>query len=316
MVTVPEDPIEAIKKRNEERAQKLKEKIASGEFFGFGEAIDEIAETPVEQPQETASEFDLSSFPPPPETGTIPISDEDTEISLPVVESEPESLVTDGLDIEITPFPSEPEPAPTPVSTIADTDEPAGGLEIEVTPQVEQPSVSEPLMEEPEPVEVEAPPPPPEEMVAATLPADDGIEPAITTPVEITGISFDGDDFEDFPIPDAWEGETAPAVEAEPAQVTPEPEPVEEPVIAAVEPTPEPEPVEEPVIATVEPTPEPTVEEKPIEPIIPAKTEPEQLVISVDIEVQGNNVRIRRENIGMEGTIELLKRIIEKYEGS
>ena len=108
MVTAPEDPIEAIKRRNEERAQKLKEKIASGEFFRFGEAIDELAETPPETVHEIASEFDLSSFPPPPDTGTIPIGEEETVSVPPPVGMVAEPLVPDGLDIEITPLPTEP----------------------------------------------------------------------------------------------------------------------------------------------------------------------------------------------------------------
>ncbi len=319
MVTAPEDPIEAIKRRNEERAQKLKEKIASGEFFGFSEAIDEIAEAPPEQTQETTSEFDLSSFPPPPDTGTIPVGGEEA-VTAPS---------DSGLDIEITPLPTEQTPV------VAESETAPADLEIEVTPHVEQPPVTEAVVTEPEPVETEAPPPPPEEMVAATAPVGSDIVADEEPVVDVTGITFDGDDYGDFPVPDSWEGEAAPVAESEMAATAPEPEPA---VIA------EPEPVSEPVTAVTEPEPEPVVEPEPIviepepvvaepepditpvetapepvvvkpEPAVVAKIEPEQLTISVDIDVQGNNVRVRRENIDMEGTIELFKKIIEKYEG-
>jgi len=364
MVTAPEDPIEAIKRRNEERAQKLKEKIASGEFFGFGEAIDEIAETPPETVQETTSDFDLSSFPPPPDTGTIPIGEEETvdDPSPDITIEEPP--VPEGLDIEITPLPTEIAP------TMAETEEPAGGLEIELTPQEEQPSDIEIPLEEMDPIAVEAPPPPPEEMIAASVSATDDSTVSTEQPsVEITGISFDGDDFEDFPVPDTWSGEDISAIEPEPTPevvvvepeleitaVEPEPEitAIEpEPEITAVEPTPEITIVEpeleitaveptpditavepEPVIAVVEPEPEITAAE-PAPEIVVAESEPtpevavvepqivpeveldqHQLIIDIGIEVQGNNVRVRRENIDMDGTIELFKKIIEKYEGN
>ncbi len=287
MVTAPEDPIEAIKRRNEERAQKLKEKIASGEFFGFSEAIDEIAETTPEQTQETASEFDLSSFPPPPDTGTIPVGGE-----------EPFSVPSDGgLDIEITPLPTEP------AAVIAESVSASTELDIEVTPQVEQmPAAEVPVAES---VDIEAPPPPPDEMVAVTLPtADDAVveEPA---PVDLSAISFDGDDYGDFPIPDTWEGETAPE-EIEPIAVVSEPEIVEEPIAVVSEP----EIVEEPVAVVAEPTPVVVAVEP--EPAIVSEVDLDQLTISVDIDVKGNNVRVRRENIDMEGTIDLFKRFIEK----
>ncbi len=330
MVTAPEDPIEAIKRRNEERAQKLKEKIASGEFFGFTEAIDEIAEAPSEQTLETASEFDLSSFPPPPDTGTIPIGEE-----------EPVSAPSDGgLDIEITPLPTEP------VSAIAEPESAAADLDIEVTPQVEQMPVAEVPVAEP--VNVEAPPPPPDEIAAVTFPTADGIAVEEPSPVDLSAISFDGDDYGDFPIPDTWEGEAVPAAEAvEPVQVVSEPEvfitaePEVEIAISSVEETieeaapvteiVEPELVEEPIAAVAEPipeiiVPEPEPEIVPVEtapvvaaiepePALVAEPDSDQLTISVDIDVKGNNVRVRRENIDMEGTIDLFKKIIEKYEG-
>lgn len=330
MVTAPEDPIEAIKRRNEERAQKLKEKIASGEFFGFSEAIDEIAEVPSETPQEIASEFDLSSFPPPPDTGTIPVGEE-----VPV------SVPSDGgLDIEITPLPTEPG------SAVAEPESVVADLDIEVTPQVEHIPAAEVRVAEP--VNIEAPPPPPDEMVVTTLSTTDDTVVEEPAPVDLSAISFDGDDYGDFPIPDTWEGEAAPADEAvEPVQVTPEPEVFvtaepevdiaissaeeiieeAEPVVEIIEP----EPVEEPIIAVAEPVPEIIVPEPepeiiPVEatpvvvavepePAIVAEVDSDQLTISVDIDVKGNNVRVRRENIDMEGTIELFKRIIEKYEG-
>ncbi len=68
-----EDPIEAIKRRNEERARRLKERIAQGDFDRFVtplEAVDEALPTGPESIEAPAPDFDLSWFPPPPESIT------------------------------------------------------------------------------------------------------------------------------------------------------------------------------------------------------------------------------------------------------
>lgn len=77
-----------------------------------------------------------------------------------------------------------------------------------------------------------------------------------------------------------------------------------EPVVEAVEVT-----AEEPL--AVEPTViEPAVVEEPV--AVPAG---EELTIKVSIEVKGTKVRIARENIALDGAVELFRKIIERYEG-
>lgn len=323
---ISEDPIEAIRRRNEERAARLREKLAAEGRDAFETTIDRAEELPAED----ADEFNLGSFPPPPEPGEIPVGrtrrTPETTGPMPVTAPSAETP-----EIEIPPPPEEFE-KPLPDLDLPVT-EPT--LEIEITPPALGP--------------LEPPPFYAEEFGMETIPPPD-IPEIPTAPVSAYKLAdmVGGEEFE-FPVPESWEGapvpEPPPPTEEEPVPVSlgdlelPEIPRVTVPTSEEQEAPPEGVPVielpeipgisEEPALviaraerveAAIPPPPEPT-EEEPLA-IEPTVAEPvsrgapveEELVIKVSIEARGSKVRITRENIALDGTVELFKKIIERYE--
>ncbi|UCE26876.1 MAG: hypothetical protein JSW52_11100 [Candidatus Coatesbacteria bacterium] len=337
-----EDPIEAIKRRNEERAAKLREKLAAEGADTFETSIDGTGE-----PETTpAEEFDLGSFPPPPEPEEVPVGESPAAVTEPPAAGEP------GVpDIELPP---PPEAAGT---AIPDAEmPPAPDLEIEITPPEGVPDIPPTVTAGAEVIgpdlDIDIAPPDMTEIPVASEEAAKIAE--IELPEEV-----------EFPLPEAWEGAEAPETEvaaaeepvAEAAVIEEEIEPpvieglelpeiptievpvgeIVEPVAAAPEPVPTVEipevpelkeeepvvPVEEPKPVPVEPVPEPAevVAEEPLA-VEPTVTEPavvgepvvEELTIKVAIEVTGTKVRITRENIALDGAVDLFRKIIERYE--
>ena len=305
-----EDPIEAIKRRNEERARRLKERIASGEFDRFETPLEEVDESlpsgpgAIEAPE---SDFDLSSFPAPPEPSAISF-DEDREM----------------------PSPEPPPAAPPEFAPPAGAEEPefAPPPEIEAEapePELAPPPVSEPMAEvvsgmdltefdlegmgdfvAPEPWEAEAPAPP----LAEELPPVPEEVPAAEAPPDL-------------------EIEVEPVPAAPPEEVTVAER--EEEVVAAVAEVGEPalgEEEAEAIKATIEeelreippaaPPMPPRPEEVPVgyearaEVAAPAAREPSEIFIG--IEVEGNKVRIERRNITLAATVDLFRSIIDRYQ--
>ena len=372
----PEDPIEAIKRRNEERAAKLREKLAAEGAETFETSIDGTGE-----PAATAAEeFDLGSFPPPPEPEGVPVGGERAAVTEPPTAAEPgfpdielppppeaaEATVPDieirpeapDLEIEITP----PEGVPDiPTVVAAETPVIVSGLDIDIAPpditdipagpeeaakiaDIELPDEAEfPLPEAWEGAEV------PEVAVAASETPEPAIEPPTESVVEPPTESVVEPPAEPVigPPPEP-PGVVAPAAEAvePPAGPVSEPpaEPVTEPPAAEeeIEPSvveglevPEIPPIEvpmgeisEPVVAApepVEPEPAEVAAEEPLA-VEPTVTEPvvvgepveepseEELTLKVVIEVRGTKVRIARENIALDGAVDLFRKIIERYE--
>jgi len=305
-----EDPIEAIKRRNEERARRLKERIASGEFDKFATPLEEVEETlpsgpeAIEAPE---SEFDLSSFPAPPEPAALSFDEE------------AEAVVSEAV-------PEGPPPAPP-----------------EMPPEV-PPEFAPPLGE---PAAVfggpDFVPPPPEG------PSGDVLAGLELTELDLEGVgeviapqAWDGGDA----FPDLAPPEVPPLAEEVPAEVEVPPgleievepaaplEEVEEevPVAAALEPVmPEPElaavAAEEPSLreeeaeaikATIEeelrevPPAAPAMPPRPAE--VPAAVEAREAEIFIGIEVEGNKVRIERRNITLAAAVDLFKSIIDRYQ--
>lgn len=305
-----EDPIEAIKRRNEERARRLKERIASGEFDKFATPLEEVEETlpsgpeAIEAPE---SEFDLSSFPAPPEPAALSFDEE------------AEAVVSEAV-------PEGPPPAPP-----------------EMPPEV-PPEFAPPLGE---PAAVfggpDFVPPPPEG------PSGDVLAGLELTELDLEGVgeviapqAWDGGDaFPDLAPPEVpplaeevpAEVEVPPGLEIEVEPAAP-PEEVEEevPVAAAFEPVmPEPElaavAAEEPSLreeeaeaikATIEeelrevPPAAPAMPPRPAE--VPAAVEAREAEIFIGIEVEGNKVRIERRNITLAAAVDLFKSIIDRYQ--
>lgn len=317
-----EDPIEAIKRRNEERARRLKERIASGEFDRFETPLEEVDESlpsgpgAIEAPE---SDFDLSSFPSPPEPSAISF---DEEREAPSPEPPPE-----------TP----PEFAPPPAAEV-------GEPEFAAPPAAEaaEPEFAPPLAEEAPEV---APPPAFEPAVEATAAMD-------LTELDLEGVGG-------FVAPEPWEAEApAPPLEelvppvpeeAAEAEVPPDLEIEVEPVTAErPEITAPPEPEEEELVPAAAEAGEPTLREEeaeaikatieeelreipPVAPPMPprpaevpvgyeaaAEVAPpaarETAEIFIGIEVEGNKVRIERRNITLAATVDLFRSIIDRYQ--
>jgi len=331
----PEDPIEAIKRRNEERAAKLREKLAAEGAGTFETSIDG-AEEPGTKP--AAEEFDLGSFPPPPEPVEIPVGERRAPVTVPPAAAEP------GIrDIELPP---PPDFAETFVPDIEMRRE-APDLEIEITPPWGVPEILAPAAPElpitgPD-LDFDITPPDITEIPFAPVEAAKIAE--IELPEEV-----------EFPLPEAWEGAAAPEFAAapvgapepvaeafaEPARVEARPveavrealiveKVVEPPIVEGLE-LPEIPPIEVPVgeiIAPVpvEPAPEPAeaIAEEPLA-VEPTVAEPavigepfeeppeEELTIKVAIEVTGTKVRITRENIALDDAVDLFRKITERYE--
>jgi hypothetical protein len=365
----PEDPIEAIKRRNEERAAKLREKLAAEGAETFETSIDGTGE-----PAATAAEeFDLGSFPPPPEPEGVPVGGEHAAVTEPPTAAEP------GFpDIELPP------PPETTEATVPDIEirSEAPDLEIEITPPEGVPDI-------PTLVGAETPVVGPGLDIDIAPPDITDIPAAPEEAAKIADIELP-DEIE-FPLPDAWEGAEVPEV-AVAAPETPEPviEPptesvIEPPAGPVIEPPPEPPGVVVPAAEVVEPPAGPVAEppagpvaeppaaeegiepsvveglelpeippievpvgeisepvvtaaELPVEPapaeiaaeeplaVEPTVTEPvvvgepveepseEELTLKVVIEVRGTKVRIARENIALDGAVDLFRKIIERYE--
>jgi hypothetical protein len=344
----PEDPIEAIKRRNEERAAKLREKLAAEGVETFETSINGTEEAKAA----AADEFDLGSFPSPPEPEDIPVGKEPAAVEEPRVTPAPPTG-RDTPDIELPPPPGAAE------VRVPDIGIPpsAPDVEIEITPaaSVTEPSPPETFTGVPE-LDIEVTPPDVTEIPMAP---------------EGAAKIMDADlGEEEFPVPEAWEGiaETpmgAPIEPPEPvaaetaAEIVPEIPPSAEeiepsimegfelPEIPTVEvpmgeiaepleiPTGEPEmapaeaptPPEPPEVISVGPPPEPVkvfAEEPPaVEPTVAEPGEvrepveepvEEELTIKVAVEVKGTKVRIARENIALDGAVDLFRKIIERYE--
>ncbi len=312
-----EDPIEAIKRRNEERARRLKERIASGEFDKFEtplEAVEESLPSGLEAVEAPESDFDLSSFPAPPEPSAIPL---DEEMALPVAEPVPEE--PPAAPPEMPPaFEPPPEAAftaeaPEIPPPVEDT---LAGLELT---ELDLEGVSEVMAPQPwdtaeaPPAEAAVPteaPPPLEEVVppAFELPPELEIEvePPAPVPEEVEVPPLE----EEVPVgaepvavgEPALREEEAEAIKATieeelrevPPPAPPVPPPPEEvPVGVAAEAVPEPEPAA------------PPAEERPMR---------EEAEIFIGIEVLGNKVRIERRNITLAAAIDLFKALVDRYQ--
>jgi nicotinate-nucleotide--dimethylbenzimidazole phosphoribosyltransferase len=315
-----EDPIEAIKRRNEERARRLKERIASGEFDKFATPLEEVDETlpsgpeAIEAPE---SEFDLSSFPAPPEPAAISF---DEEAEAAVSEAPPEG----------------PPPAPPEMPPEVPPEAPP-----EFAPPLEEPAAVAPGPDV-------APPP--------EGPSGDALAGLELTELDLEGVgeviapqAWDGGEALADLVPPVAPPEAPPLEEEVPAAVEVPPgleievEPaappaevllpagVEEEVPVAAVPEPEPELVavsaEEPTLreeeaeaikATIEeelrevPPAAPAMPPRPAE--VPAAAEAPEAEIFIGIEVEGNKVRIERRNITLAAAVDLFKSIIDRYQ--
>ncbi len=322
---IPEDPIEAIKRRNEERAARLREKLAA-EGGAFETSINGTVETRATD----AEEFDLGSFPPPPEPEFVPVG-RDFPVGGEILEPPPPAGATgpEISDIELPPPPGVETPAGAPELDI-EVIRPPDIAEIPVGPEVAAKIIDIDMGEEAEfPVPeawngFEAP-----EVTAVEEPAV--LDPAVGRPVAEERLEvptfeeepeipvIEGLELPEFPRIEVPTGEIIEAVKAPPESFPPVelPEiPViieEEPEIVPVEA--EAEAVEEVVVA-----PEPVgvgrvAAEEPLatEPVVAEPAE-EELIIRVSIEVSGTRVRITRENIALEGAVELFRKILDRYE--
>jgi len=338
-----EDLIEAIKRRNEERARRLRERIAKGDFDKFEtpfEAVDDVLPTGPETIQAPAADFDLGSFPPPPEPA---------------------------------PFTLDEGPARAAVAP-PDFTPPDFG-----PPDFGPPGFAPPELGAPEPegaavyAEPDIAPP------AAAAPVADTVAEESFVGLELTALDLEG--MSEFLAPQAWDGAEAPAAAAkefpppQPAAAPPrrvveippapaleiEVEPVVEmpPAIEVITPAPlrpapafaeevptfaEPrlrEEEAEAIKATIEeelremppaappmpPRPAAPVIEVPMAPVAapvaprrveipvaPAPAPAPAAEITIAVEVRGNKVRIERRNITLAAAIELFQAIINRYE--
>lgn len=299
-----EDPIEAIKRRNEERARRLKESLRYGDF-GLGEEKRSEAEAVLEDLGVPIEEPAVSEVAPPPI---------------------PADVLADYLPEEVEPFPIGEEELVVPeIPPIRD----------EGIPVFKEVGVGEDVGEVPPPpvgrdFRGEIPPPPPgfgaEERAATVFPEElPTPPPAGEVPAEEVLVTAEGEE-EGFGLPSleelapsAW-GEKAPAEVVEPKIEEPKTEPEE--ILAEVgirryvEPAPAEEEapieVEGPRIEDIPPVAKeaPPVEERPEE-VAVEKVEEElrQLVI----EIRGNKVKVGRKNLTMPDAIDLLSIIVEKY---
>lgn len=308
-----DDPIEAIKRRNEERARRLKERIASGEFDKFETSLEEVDEslTPgpgvIEAPE---SDFDLSSFPAPPEPSGIPLDEERAEAIPEPPMAPPEMPPEFAPRAEAAAFLEPPGFEPPPVEEPAE--EALAGLELTdldlegmgdlIAPQPWD-TAEAPAFEAAAPAEL----PPEEEVPFEIIPPglEIEVEPGAGAPLEeITGPPFE----EELVAAAEAAGVSEPALreeEAEAIKATIEEELREIPPAAPPMP---PRPEEIPVAVAAEVTPEPAP---------PAAVEPtveEEAEIFIGIGVMGNKVRIERRNITLAAAIDLFKSIIDRYQ--
>jgi hypothetical protein len=304
-----EDPIEAIKRRNEERARRLKERIASGEFDKFEtplEEVDESLATGPEAIEAPESDFDLSSFPAPPEPAAIPLDDERAVAEPPEAPpvAPPEMPPEFGPPAEaLAEPPSVEEPAEEALAGLELTELDLEGVGEVIAPQAwdtaEAPAAeaAEPTVGLPEEEEV------PAEMVPPGLEIE--VETGAGAPLEeITGPPFE-EEVVAAAEPAAVSEPALREEEAEAIKATIEEELREIPPAAPPMP---PRPEEIPVGVAAEVAPEPAP---------PAPEEPaveEEAGIFIGIGVAGNKVRIERRNITLAAAIDLFKSIIDRYQ--
>ena len=333
-----EDPIEAIKRRNEERARRLKERIAHGDFDRFAtplEAVDAALPSGPEALEVPDADFDLSWFPPPPEPSGV-------DLGTPA--APPLSVTPPAFDM------------PPPIPSFTPIGETLMGV-----PTLEPPAwpPAELRLEPPPEVPAEAPVfiPEPPPVRAAAAPPEDAYAGLRITDLDLEVIG-------DFVAPQPWD--TAAPMEAAATAATLPPLPPmppeeaippipeveltigepevtyarrEEAVFAAAPLTEEPalrEEEAEAIKATIEaelrevppaappitarvfaaPTPTPVAPEPvaPLAPVAPAAVPAAEAEVFVGLEVRGNKVRIERRNITLAAAIELFQAIIDRYE--
>jgi hypothetical protein len=301
-----EDPIEAIKRRNEERARRLKERIARGEFDRFETPFEEVDESLVAGPggiEAPESDFDLSSFPAPPEPSAIPLDDERV---LPVAEPPEAPPTPPEIRPEFAPLPEPKAFAVPPEPELPSVEVPAedvlAGLELT---ELDLEGVSEIIAPQRWDT-AEAPPAEevlPLEPVAAGLEIE--VEPAAEAPLKEAAIPPLE---EEVPVAPELAAVGEPALreeEAEAIKATIEEELREVPPVAPPMP---PWPEEVPVGVTAEAVREPAAPKEEV----PAKEEEAEIFIG--IEVLGNKVRIERRNITLAGAVDLFKSVIDRYQ--
>lgn len=279
-----EDPIEAIKRRNEERARRLKERIAQGDFDRFVtplEAVDEALPAGPEQLEAPAADFDLSFFPAPPEPAAVSFDEPPAAPAAPAAPEAAPSLAppdfpppTEAMPEAAPPaFPDFPPPPDIP---------PMEGLVSDAELAAPEPAAWPPLNIGTEEVAAlaSAPPPP------AEVPGEDSFAGLELTELDLEVMG-------DFEAPQPWDGsvaETPPGVETifPPEEVAPvaaiEPPPleivVEPPAAAAPEAaTAQPEPpaaAAPPVVERVTPPPAAPVFER----VVPPPRREEPLVVA------------------------------------
>ncbi len=342
-----EDPIEAIKRRNEERARRLKERIASGEFDKFEtrlEAVDEDLPGGPEALEAPESEFDLSSFPAPPEPAGISLDEppaaspaaeppafEPPAVEAPVTEPPAAELLSAeppaAAAAETVPMaegPAIPPPGAGDVLAALDLTD----LDLEGAGEVLAPQAWDGAEAAPAAVTAEEAPPAP--------PAEETAPPAFEAPVELPPeleieVEAPPAPVEAAPAP-AFEG---PPVEAGPPSAEVTPPPFEEVGVAAGDSLGEEEaeaikatideelrevgPPAPPMPRRREEVPAAAAVETPVAPkaeevIAPAAPAPEAAEITINIEVRGNKVRIERRNIKLADVIELFQSIVDRYE--
>jgi hypothetical protein len=314
-----EDPIEAIKRRNEERARRLKERIASGEFDKFETPLEGVDESLVPGPEAIEApegDFDLSSFPAPPEPSAIPLDEERAEAvpELPEVPpiAPPEMPSEFAPGAEAAAFLEPPGPEPPPVEEPAE--EALAGLELteldlegvgEVIAPQPWDTAEVPAVEAAAPAEA----PPAEEEVPAEAVPTTGLEievgPGAEVPLEGLVEPLLEEEVVAAAEPAAVSEPTLREEEAEAIKVTIEEELREVPPAAPPMP---PRPEEVPVGVAAEAVPAPAP---------PAAAEPvveEEVEIFIGIGVVGNKVRVERRNITLAATIDLFRSIINRYQ--
>jgi len=304
-----EDPIEAIKRRNEERARRLRESLRYGDFGlaeekkSEGEAVLEDLGVPLEGPV-------VSEVAPPPM---------------------PDDSLLDRVPEKVEPTPVGEEELVVPeIPPIRD----------EGIPVFEEVGVGKDVGEVPPPPPVEdigaeIPPPPPgvaaEERAPAVFPEElPAPPPAGEVPAEEVSVTAEGEE-EGFGLPSleelapsAWE-EKVPAEVVEPKVEEPKTEPEEILAEVGIGRYVEPAPAEEETPIEVEgPRIEgipPVAEEAPAKEAPPVEERPEEVAVEkveeelrqLVIEIRGNKVRVGRKNLTMPDAIDLLSIIVEKY---
>ncbi len=294
-----EDPIEAIKRRNEERARRLKERIARGEFDRFETPLEEVDESLLGGPEAMEgpeSEFDLSSFPAPPEPSAISLGD----MRMPPVAEplEVPPMAPPEFEPEFA-FPPEPAafaepPAPARLLAREPGEDVFAGLELT---EIDLEGVTEIIAPQPWDTAEALPLGEvlPMEPVAAGLEIE--IEPVVEAPREVVA-----------PAARELAAVSEPTLreeEAEAIKATIEEELREVPPVAPPMPR---RRIEVPVGVAAEAAPRPAAPKEEV----PVKEEEAEIFIG--IEVLGNKVRIDRRNITLAGAVDLFKSIIDRYQ--